>query len=200
MLGTRAHAAGLLIAALVAVGCGGTDDGSHRRLSIDERDGSVDGVRIGSTKRDVRNRFGDYGDSPEAYPIEPLEVDEHEGSGGPWSVATGPHHLGPGGINGEQVTLRYRGASFFVRHDHVFGFMVTSRGATTSRGVRVGDDLATAASKYPGFRCEPQSEGDTTVPQKAHCAGEASDDLLTYFGGDPIESITIVRRSLLRSH
>lgn len=185
--------------ALLLVACG--DDGnSSRKLDIDERRGSVDGVQIGSSKRDVRGRFGDYAKDPQAYPIEPLEIDEEEGSGGPWSVVTGPHHLGPGGIKGEQVTLRYRGASFFVRHDRVFGFMVTSRGSATSRGVAVGDDLDEVEGKYPGFRCEEELEGDTTAPQKAHCAGQAADDLLTYFGGDPIESITVVRQSLVPNY
>lgn len=196
----RRTTAAILMATTLAAGCGESDDAPDRRLSIDERRGTVDKVRIGSAKRDVREHFGDYGDNPGAYPIEPLEIDEEEGSGGPWSVVTGPHHLGPDGIKGEQVTLRYRGASFFVRHDRVFGFMVTSRGGATSRGVGIGDELADAERKYPGFRCEEESHGDTTAPQKAHCAGQASDGLLTYFGGDPIESITVARRNSIPNY
>lgn len=196
----RARSAAVAVLLLLGAGGCGDRDTSTRTLDVDERRGSVDGVRIESTKRVVRERFGDYGRDPQAYPIEPLEIDEEEGSGGPWSVVTGPHHLGPGGIEGEQVTLRYRGSSFFVRHDRVFGFMVTSTGSATSRGVRVGDDLATVKREYPHFRCEDEYRGETTATQKAHCSGEAADDLLTYFGGDPIESITVVRRSLLPSY
>jgi hypothetical protein len=187
----------IVIAVALAAGCSDGDEEPPRPLPVDERQGAVGGVRIGASKREVRERFGDYGSDPGAYPIEPLEIDEDEGSGGPWSVVTGPHHLGPGGIKGEQVTLRYRGASLFVRHDRVFGFMVTDRGGTTMRGVRVGDRLEKAKERYPAFRCDEEWRGETTAPQKANCSGVVSDDLLTYFGGDPIESITVVRRSSL---
>ena len=176
-------------------GCGSSDDAPIGSVTLDERRGAIHGVGLGASKAEVRARFGDYGTKPEPYPIEPLEVDEEEGSGGPWSVATGPHHVGPGGLGGEQVTLRYRGASFFVRNDRVFGFMVTDPDAQTLRGMSVGDDLAEVKEAYPELGCEPESQGDTTAPQKAHCAGRAKQGRFVYFGGDPVESITVMERS-----
>lgn len=184
-----------LLVATATAGCGNGGGTSQQRLAIDERRGSVGGVELGASKGDVRARFGDYGDRLRAYPIEPLEMDEDERSGGPWSVATGPHHLGPGGLKGEQVTLRYRGVSFFVRKDRVFGFMVTSDEGKTRRGVAVGDDLSAAKNAYPELRCEPQSESDTTAPQKANCSGRVPGGRYIYFGGDPIESVTVMERS-----
>lgn len=191
-----ASLAAVLAVAAFATACG--SDESSRAASkfgfIDERRGAIRGVAIGADKRAVRRALGSYERPPQAYPIEPLEVDEGEGSGGPWSVETGPHHLGPGGIRGEQVTLRYQGASFFVRRDRVFGFMITAPGTPTSRGVSIGDRLKQARKAYPSLKCEAQSQGDTTAVQKAACFGKAPKGRYIYFGGDPIESITVMER------
>ena len=165
-------------------------------LRTDEGSGSVGGVKIGEDKASVRRRFGAPARPVEAYPIEPLEIDEVDGSGSPWSVVTGPHHLGPGGLGGEQLTLRFRGVSFFVRDDRMFGFLVTDRGGQTTRGVRIGDDLSDVTAKYPDFDCDDEVRGDTTAVFKANCSGKVRDDRYLYFGGDPIESITVTEESV----
>ena len=181
--------------ASVLAGCaGGDDDPSPSLFSVDEVAGTVGGVGIGASKAAVRQRFGLHESNPQPYPIEPLDGDEEDGAGGPWSVVTGPHEVGPGGQRGEQVTLRYRGASFFVRRGRVFGFMVTDDGANTSRGVGVGDSLAEARRAHPELTCRPESRGETTAPQEAHCEGRVGPGRYMFLGGDPIESVTLMAR------
>jgi len=187
------------VAAAASVGCGDQDRALGPSLKTDELRGTFDGVGIGDDKAAVRRRFGDFDRFPQAYPIEPLEIKDDGGSGGsgsPWSVVTGPHHLGPGGLGGEQVTLRYRGASFFVRDDRVFGFLVTDPRGQTRGGVGIGDDLSEARDQYPNFDCEEESQGDTTAVRKAACSGQVPGGRYLYFGGDPIESITVMERSV----
>lgn len=184
---------GALAASLA--GCGSNAASSQPSLgTIDEGRGAIHGVRIGAEKPTVRRAFGSYGRKPEAYPIEPLEIDEARGSGGPWSVVTGPHHLGPGGIEGEQVTLQYRGASFFVRHNRVFGFMVTAPRTPTQKGIAVGDTLDRVRDAYPRFDCEGAFRSDTSATQEPACFGQAPHGRFVYFGGDPIQSITVTER------
>ena len=186
----------LTIAASI-LGCGKSEPLADP-LRTDEVRGSVGGVTLGDDKAEVARRFGGYEKPAEAYPIEPLEIDDEDGSGGygnPWSVVTGPHHLGPGGLGGEQVTLRYREASFFVRDNRVFGFLITDPGAVTLRGIRTGDDLEDAEETYPELVCEEESQGETTAVQKASCSGRVKGGLSLYFGGDPIESIAVMERS-----
>jgi len=187
---------GVMVAVIATtLGCGAKGHPPATPLEADEVRGSLGGVEFGDGKATVRKRFGDLGRRPEPYPIEPLGVDEAEGSGGPWSVVTGPHHVGPGGLDGEQVTLRYRGTSFFVRDDRVFGFMVTDSDGRTSRDVGIGDDLSKVPKAYPELECEDESRGETTAIQKASCSGQVQGGRSLYFGGDPIESITVMQRS-----
>jgi hypothetical protein len=177
-----------IAALLVLAGCGSDhSSGASSRLRIDERAGTVRGVGIGSSKPQIAARFGDYGRHPQAYPIEPLDAGS-SGSGGPYSVNTGPYHLGPGGPKAEQVTLRYRGASFFVLSGRAFGFMVTAEGAATERGVAVGDPLADAKRAYPELKCEGASAGETSAVQAASCHGRLSAHRFVWFGGDPNQS------------
>ena len=111
-------------------------------------------------------------------------------------MVTGPHHIGPGGIHGEQVTLRYRGASFFVRQDRVFGFMVTAARTPTQKGIAVGDTLDRVRNAYPHFDCEGASRSDTSATQEPACFGHAPLQRFVYFGGDPIQSITVTERPI----
>src|SRR3954454_2260780 len=101
----RLVAVGSLVAvALAAGGCGAA------RLSVNERAGTIKRVGIGSTADQVFKQFGKPGTGGDAYPIEPSS-DDADGSGGPWSVDTGPFDEGPEGCRHsgcEQTTLRYR--------------------------------------------------------------------------------------------
>jgi hypothetical protein len=86
--------------------------------------------------------------------------------------------------------------SFFVRDDRVFGFLVTARGGQTTRGVSIGDDLSDVTAQYPDFNCDDEVRGETTAVFKASCSGKVRDDRYLYFGGDPIESITVTKGSV----
>jgi hypothetical protein len=185
-----------VLLALAASACGSQDRPQQpaRRVAIDENRGAIGGVRIGASKADVRRVFGSYGAHPRAYPSEPSDVADEGDTGGPWSVVTGPHHLGPGGRRGEQVTLRYPGVAFYVHEDRVFGFLASAPAARTVRGVRVGDRLARAHAAYPRLECEPASRGETTATQAASCSGTLPSGRSVYFGGDPIRSITVMER------
>lgn len=160
---------------------------------IDERAGTVADIGIGSSKADVETKLGRYKRPAEAYPTAPADRSEEQ-TAGPWSVITGPHHLGPGGKRGEQVTLRYDGAALFVFRDRVFGIMVSAGNARTSKGVQIGDRLDAARKAYPTVRCEGASSSDTSATQAANCSGFLRRNRWVYFGGDPIRSITIMER------
>jgi hypothetical protein len=162
---------------------------------IDERAGTVAGVGIGASKARVEARLGRYQRPATAYPTAPTDRNEEQ-TAGPWSVVTGPHHLGPGGKRGEQVTLRYKGAALFVFRDRVFGFMISAGNARTGRGVQVGDGLDAAKKAYPTVRCEGSSSSDTSATQAASCAGFLRKNRWIYFGGDPIRSITLMERGI----
>jgi hypothetical protein len=188
----------IVLLVLTACGCGSGERPQQPpgRVAIAENAGAIGAVRIGSSKAMVRRVFGSYGAHPTAYPGEPSDVAGDETTGGPWSVVTGPHHLGPGGLRGEQVTLRYPGVAFFVHDDRVFGFLASARGAHTSRGVKIGDRLARVREAYPRFHCEPASRGETTATQAASCSGTVAGGRLLYFGEDPIRSITVMAHAL----
>jgi hypothetical protein len=182
-----------LLCLLTLTACGDSNIGPDvpALQTVDDRRGIVDGVGVGSSKSQVAVKLGEYQRPAEAYPAAPADVDESQDTG-PWSVITGPHHLGPGGKRGEQVTLRYTGAAFFVYRDRVFGFVVTARNSRTTNNVRVGDDLAASKKSYPSLRCEGASSSDTSATQAPNCSGFVNDDRWIYFGGDPIRSITVM--------
>ena len=161
-------------------------------MRVDELRGAIRGVEIGSSKATVARWFGSYGGTPTAYPSEPLDADDQHDTGGPWSVVTGPHHLGPGGLRGEQVTLRYPGAAFFVHNDRVFGFLISAKGARTSKDVGIGDRLRRIRSAYPQLTCAGAIHGDTSATQAPRCSGLTAQGRLLYFGGDPVRSITVM--------
>lgn len=188
----------VLVAAIAAIalagaGCGDEDGSASPQLNtVDERAGLIAGVGIGSSKREVARALGPYLMPAQAYPSEPADAGDDGSTAGPWSVVTGPHHLGPGGKRGEQVTLRYPGAAFFVLRDRVFGFLVSAERAMTQGGVHVGDRLQKVLDRYPRFRCEGASRSDTSAIQEPACSGFVRGGRWVYFGGDPIQSITVM--------
>lgn len=177
--------AGALALCVAFGGCRDHTSGANPdALHVNERTGLVRGVGIGSSKAQVAARFGSYGRHPRAYPPEPLGTGD-EGAGDPYYARSGPYHLGPGGLPERvQVTLRYRGVSFFTLYGRVFGFMVTKPEATTARGVSIGDHLGDAREKYPELKCEGASEGETGVADAAECSGRVGPRRFIWFGGD----------------
>jgi hypothetical protein len=191
-----AFAAGVVLC-LTASGCGeGEAEKAATPRAIDEVRGSIDDVGLMASKRDVAGALGPYSRPVSAYPSVPADSDD-EKTAGPWSVDTGPHHLGPGGRHGEQVTLRYPGVAFYVLRDRVFGFVTTSDGSRTQRGVAVGDPLAHARRSYPHLDCSGAISSDTSAEQAPSCSGFVGKGRhrWIYFGGDPIRSITVMEHS-----
>lgn len=190
----------LLVVPLVG-GCVWVDFGSDggdgqppaRYAAIDEERGSYGGVAIGDGRGAIFRSFGrsrPLGDSEPAIPKQaPIDV-------------TLPYHIP------FTVLYCYDDACFWFDtgkpHEagdvgapgigQVEGFEITSPGATTLRGVEVGNDLDDAAELYPELRCgeipprEPLIPG---TPGDPYCYGRVAADRYLWLGGDPVDLIAV---------
>jgi hypothetical protein len=155
---------------------------------VDEVRGTYGGVGIGDTPTEMRAVMG---------PIEPLgENDSFRPTGaqdyseGPWS-----HSAGGG--------FAYPDVAFWLPPDSakpsgapgstglISGFELTSPGAKTLRGLKLGDDLAEAAQAYPQLTCGMSDRGE--YGETDYCMGWIAGERFLYFGGDPITALTVSR-------
>jgi len=70
------------------------------------------------------------------------------------------------------------------------GFMVTSRGSKTNRGVGIGDSLTLVRERYPRLHCG-EANKDTEYHSYPACTGQVAADRYIWFGGEPISNLTI---------
>lgn len=146
---------------------------------VDESSGRFGGVGLGSSEAEVRRVFGEPGEGDGYFPL-------GERYRGPPSVSFTGYE--------PPVVLRYDDAAFLLV-DGVFSLMTTDEGATTRRGVGVGDPLARVRERYARVRCgtAPAGEGvfgsDDAYPWCRTRVG----DVDVFFGDDPIESVTLTR-------
>ena len=96
---------------------------------------------------------------------------------------------GPGGL------LKYEGVGFLATPEgRVYAFIVTDAGATTMRGVSIGDRMDVARSKYR-LECRDVAGGESLLGREESypsCGARLSSGIRIWFGRDPIRSITLV--------
>jgi hypothetical protein len=95
------------------------------------------------------------------------------------------------------VNLRYEDVQFTVYDDSVQDLSVAGSGVETTRGVGIGDDLDVVRAAYPTLRCGRANEG-SEYERYEFCTGRVNDRLWIWFGGDPVDSITVARGELYR--
>src|SRR5262245_9113972 len=180
-------------AALIAGAAGAwfavaTDGADTATVTIDERTGAYRGVRFGTSEPDVIRALGKPDRDPGFAPAgeNPSEV------GVPESIPT----IGPGGL------LKYEGVGFLgTPEGGVYAFIVTDAGATTRRGVSIGDRMDVARSKYR-LECRDVAGGESLLGEQEFypsCSARLRHGIRIWFGRDPIRSITLVSASHLHS-
>ena len=155
-----------------ASGCGSSSN--SETFVINERVGSVDGVRINGPVSLVRDKFGDSCHRP--YQVAPCDFDE--------GSITGFHSM-----RGGRVIHNYAKVGVMTEGDEVKAILVADPNGQTLKGVSVGYPLSFAKGRYPGMRCQRMQFEDSTGNE--YCVDTLPGGEKLIFGGDPIDSITI---------
>lgn len=151
-------------------------------LRVNDRRGSYAGVALGQRAEAVQRVFGVPPPWKDYYRDEPLDASP--------TLSGGGFHC-PISNNPDAYTfMRYRGVSFEIVNKTVCGIMVTDKRAVTERGVRVGDHLASAQSKYPTLTCGhiTGSEGS----EQSYCTGALSPGRYVVFSAWKDEPIDVI--------
>ena len=158
-----------------------TNDTSASERLVDENLGSYRGLTLRtSSLADVQNALGVRSAARLNEPWVPLGRDA-------------PVHRGPQAVDGPPADSSnvgaYRYGSLFVMliRDHVALLDVVEPGATTTRGVSIGDPIERAKTNYPELECGTVT-GD---PPWDACVGRMESGYYLWIGGDPIESIAL---------
>jgi hypothetical protein len=173
-------AAALIVGAVGAWFAVATDGADTATVTIDERTGAYRGIRFGTSERDVIRALGKPDRTPGFAPAgeSPSEVGVPERIPGR-----------PGGL------LKYDGVGFLgTPEGGVYAFIVTDAGATTRRGVSIGDRMDVAGGKYQ-LECREVAGGESLLGgQKFYpsCSARLRRGIRIWFGRDPIRSITLV--------
>jgi hypothetical protein len=110
--------------------------------------------------------------------IAPIDEDFDEIGGPPFIATPGSTH----------ETLRYRGRSYLISDDRIYGLLVTDEEAETE-GVGVGDNLGVAEDRYRDIECGTARAGEyRTFP---YCVATLGPRAFIWFGQDPIRSILL---------
>ena len=181
---------GLLLGLAFLGGCGDSttaQSGASSIVRVDERKGSVQGVRLGDSFEAVERQLpGGVEADPYTTPNGPL-VGRVEELGLPWIVAP-PRGLAPSDRIG---LLRYRYLSVnFAPPTGAYVMNIAIPGARTHAGVGLGDALDAARSAYPNMRCGVRNRNSEYTPYP-YCTTKLVDGPYIWFGRDPIRSITL---------
>jgi hypothetical protein len=156
---------------------------------LDETSGSFRGVRLGDSDAEVRRKLGEPERNNASTGIAPVGSDVDDLEVPP--VINPPPGTGPVGDH----TYRYRGVTFLTtRRFGVYAFLVTAP-ASTRRGVRIGDSLASVRERYPGIRCKTAT-AEGNAPIYDYCTGRVRHGRYIAFAGDPIKSITVATNEM----
>jgi hypothetical protein len=179
----------LVAAAMVVVAVGawlafagdGGDGGDGGNVTIDERTGAYGGVRFGMSEQGVIRVLG----QPERDPgIAPAGQNPSQ-AGVPQEIPARPGF----GL------LKYKDVVFMTRlGGGVYVLMVTKAGATTKRGVSIGDSMDDARRRYR-LKCSSVAGGESLFGgQKFYpsCGARLRHGVRIWFGRDPIRSVTLV--------
>jgi hypothetical protein len=163
---------------------GGCMGGDEEPVVVDERAGTLLGVRFGDSEEEVRARLGE-------------PTDDYEGVFPEGARYTGPQFIpipeSDAGLGG-QKPLHYGDASFLVSPTlGVFAMISLDGDARTKAGVGIGDELEKVREVYDRVQCgeavggEPVFGGET--PKYPWCLVRGK--IRVFFGEDPIDSIMI---------
>ena len=183
-----ALAAALIVGAVGAWFAVAKDGAETATVTIDERTGAYRSIRFGTSERDVIRALGKPDREPGFAPAgeSPSEV------GVPERIPA----IGPGGL------LKYDGVGFLgTPRGGVYAFIVTQAGATTNRGVSIGDRMDVARGKYQ-LECSEVAGGESLLGRQEFypsCGARLRNGFRIWFGRDPIRSITLVSASHLQS-
>jgi hypothetical protein len=164
------------------------DDDEAPTVLVDERTGVLHGIRFGDSEAKVRARLGE-------------PSDDHQGV-----FPQGADYTGPPAIPSPQTDqrpprqptpLHYDESAYLVSPTvGVFSMATLERGARTRAGIRVGDDLEVVRERYERVECGEAVAGEALfggeTPMYPWCRAIVG-DVRTFFGEDPIESITLTR-------
>lgn len=156
-----------------------------RFASVDEVRGRYGPVELGNAVERVRRVFGPKRPASVEEPISPTGArDRYRGppvleTGDPYAPTT----------EGD-VALRYDDVTFFFVGGRLAAFMITSPGAVTRAGVAVGSPLDEVKRRYPRLRCET-ANASREYERYPACTGRLAPRRYVWFGGDPVENITI---------
>ncbi len=187
---------GLLCAtALVAAGCADEDrraDGSRSASRIDEVAGTFRGVGIGDSEDDIRAHLGP---PPKLRPGERGRSGPIEKAGETNALGVAPPHDLP---RNERVwDLRYPQVAFgLTRRTGAYVVDVSEPGATTTRGLRIGDSLDRVRDLYPDMVCGVKNESTEYEPFP-YCSGRIAQERHIAINGDPVELITVTIRRMV---
>jgi hypothetical protein len=150
-----------------------------QQVLVNERSGELLGVRFGDTGEQVRARLGEETDSEDGvFPAGALFT-------GPPSI---PVPASDQATRAQPDELHYDETAYLVSPTAgVFTMVSLADGARTVAGVAIGDDLARVREAYERVDCGKTAYSDAR--NYAWC--RVSGDIRVFFGGDPIESITM---------
>lgn len=159
--------------------------------TFDLRAGTFEGVGIGDTPDEVRGAFGEPSASDEQG-SQPSGADRFRGP--TWFRSWPDPDPGSGFV--PPPVYRYPHVAFFDDgQERISVVMVIAPGAETLEGVAIGDPLDSVDDIYP-VRCgEEFGAGEPPYPA---CVGRLGAERWVWFGGDPIENITIGRFPMRR--
>jgi hypothetical protein len=180
---TEAVALAVLVAATTA-GCidGGREKSFPTPGAIDVAAGSYREVALGDPTLRTQNVFG----SKEAVHdelIAPVNTTVDDYYGAPVGL------LGRAGPSADVAIYRYAGVVFLAFDGTIEEIGLTEVGASTERGVEIGDELERAKVAYPEIACDTANEG-SKYRNYPGCTGRVGERFV-WFGGDPIKTIEL---------
>jgi hypothetical protein len=172
----------VLLAGLVALGLvgaaarGPAGAAQDTPRLIDVNAGVVAGVRIGDTAGQIEAKLGraTYGSEFAPRQRQPF---------------TGPIAI-PAPDSIQAAVAQYQRHAFLIGSIGAYSLKTVAAGATTQRGVGIGEPLSAVRKAYPGTRCGRYHPGEGTAFR--WCSARVGLNSV-FFGGDPIVSITVTR-------
>jgi hypothetical protein len=179
----------ILSVALLLTGCGkATSTGAQTPVVINEGAGVLAGVHFSDSAQDIRTHLG-------------APIDSRPGF-----FPAGAHYTGPSAISApvadqarprvQPTPLHYKEFAFLVsRRVGTFSMATLTKGARTRAGVAIGDQLDRVRQAYKRVNCGKQGFGEPVSgseerPTYRWCRTVVA-GVHVFFGGDPIESITL---------
>ena len=161
------------------------DEQPGRPLRVDEDKASFRGVAVGDSVRRAREVLGPG----------------RRGSGGSEPLGVDASKVSTPISMPDSAALRYRDVVVYLARGRVAGFTTTASDAETKAGVGVGDSLRVSERVYRRLECDTATHtGDEITPAYPYCAARLGEGRYLWFGGNPIDNITVLDdRELARS-